>query len=110
VRDNRIKATFLGNSRDIKRLLGKLDRAELGFRVISLSDAKFSPSSPLRGLTDKQRKVLLTAFKLGYYDPPRRISSRELGKKLNIRSSTLTIHLIKAERRVLTDILSGSSE
>ncbi len=44
-------------------------------KVVSLMDAKFSPSSPLQRLTEKQRDVLIKAYKLGYYDRPRKISS-----------------------------------
>lgn len=71
-----------------------------------LADADFSPISPLNQLTEKQREVLITAYKLGYYDIPRRINSEQLAKKLNIGDSTLVEHLRKAERRLLVNIFT----
>ena len=77
----------------------------ISFNIISLADARFSPDSPLSSLTDIQTKVLKSAFDLGYYDLPKRITSDELAKKLNMRISTFVLHRIKAERRLLAKIL-----
>ena len=71
-----------------------------------LTEANFSPDSLLSKLTEKQRKVLFAAYKLGYYDLPRRINSEKLAEKLNIGNSTLGEHLRKAERRLLIHILA----
>ena len=108
IRDGRIRATFLGNVKEIRQFRRIIDKTGMPYKVISLGDAKFSPTSPLAYLTEKQRKVLIAAFNFGYYDLPKRISSEELGKKLNMRSSTLVTHRIKAERRLLVAVLKGS--
>jgi predicted DNA binding protein len=50
--------------------------------------------------------VLIAAYKLGYYDVPRRITSEELAKKLDPVKSTLSAHVRKAERRLLTEMLN----
>jgi len=50
--------------------------------------------------------VLVTSFREGYYDIPRRIESRELASKLGLKSSALIEHRRKAERRLLSSILS----
>jgi predicted DNA binding protein len=76
------------------------------YKVVSLTDARFSPNSPIARLTEKQRRVLITAYKLGYYDLPRRIGSEELARKLNLVKSTFVAHRRKAERRLLTEMLS----
>lgn len=68
-------------------------------------DAKFSKDSPLSRLTEKQRKVLVTAYRLGYYDEPRRISSLELAKRLRVNSSTLINHRRRAERHLLAELI-----
>jgi predicted DNA binding protein len=52
--------------------------------------------------------VLITAFNLGYFDRPKRISTRALAEKLDIRSSTFIAHKIKAERRLLAEVLKES--
>lgn len=108
VRDGRIKVTLLGNASAIQRFLGAFGQAGLRYKLVSLTDAKFLPNSPLSSLTDKQRKVITAAFDLGYYDLPKRIGSRELAMKLNIREQTLVIHRRKAERRLLGELLRES--
>jgi predicted DNA binding protein len=80
----------------------------LRYKVVSLTDAKFSPESPLTYLTEKQRTVLVSAFEHGYYETPRRINSQELAKELNLKSATLVEHRRKAEQRLLTQIIKES--
>jgi predicted DNA binding protein len=83
----------------------KIDYMGIRYRVVLLTDANFSPISPLNQLTEKQREVLIAAHKMGYYDIPRRITSQELGKKLGLVDSTVVEHLRKAEQRLMTQIL-----
>jgi hypothetical protein len=106
-RDGRAKLAFLGSAKQIRNHLEYLERHARGrFKVVSLTDARFAPNSPIARLTEKQRKVLITAYKLGYYDLPRRIGSEELARKLNLVKSTFVAHRRKAERRLLTEMLS----
>jgi hypothetical protein len=105
VRDGRVKLTFLGSAKQVKDYLKKVESKGLHYKLVSLTDAKFSPDSPLARLTEKQQTVLTTAFSLGYYDVPRRISSAQLARKLNLVSSTLVAHRRKAERRLIADVL-----
>lgn len=106
--DGRLKATFLGSAKEVRGVLDSLEKAALHYKVLSLTDARFSPGSPLSSLTEKQRKVILSAFDLGYYDVPRRVSSEELAKRLNIREPTLVMHRRKAERRLLAALVRES--
>ena len=48
---------------------------------------------------------MVTAYRLGYYDLPRRISSQQLASKLNVGSSTLINHRRRAERRLLAEMI-----
>ncbi len=105
VSDGRIKMGFLGTAKQIKRVLQVFENSGPRYKVVSLTDAKFSLNSPLSYLTDKQRKVLITAHNLGYYDVPRRIRSDKLASILNIRNPTFVMHRRKAEKRLLDEIL-----
>jgi predicted DNA binding protein len=105
IREGKVKVTFLGTASQIKKALEGLQRLGRRYKIISLTDAKFSLDSPLNALTDKQRKVLLTAYKMGYYNLPRKISSEQLAKKLNIHKTALVTHRRKAELRILTQML-----
>lgn len=106
-KDGKLQLTFLGSSSQIRRYLVNLGKqSRLKYRVVTLTDAKFAPDSPIGRLTDKQRRVLITAYKLGYYDVPRRISTEAVARRLNLVKSTFSAHVRKAERRLLTEMLS----
>jgi predicted DNA binding protein len=106
IKDGRIKASFLGTAQQIKQLLQLLRKSGFQFKIVSISDAKFSPNSPLGFLTEKQQKVLITAYRLGYYDIPKKTNTNEIAEKLHIRGSTAVRHREKAERKLLSALLA----
>lgn len=65
---------------------------------------------PLAQLTDRQREVIQTAYDAGYYDVPRSASTEQLASRLGIDPSTVSEHLQRAERNLLTDHLSERTE
>jgi HTH DNA binding domain len=107
-RKGELRLTFIGTSKQLKRLLNLERNPQFRHKVVSLTDARFRLDSPVAGLTEMQRKVLITAFRLGYYDVPRRVSSLELAKRLNLAKSTFSTHVRKAEGRVLREVLGAS--
>ena len=106
LKDGKIRITLLGDNKQVKEILGYLEEMRFRYRIVSLMDAKFSPTSPVSRLTDKQREALILAFRLGYFDTPRKISSEQLAEKLGIVHSTLAVHLRRAERRLLSETLN----
>jgi hypothetical protein len=106
IKDRRIKASFLGTSQQIKQLLQLLRKSGFQYKIVSISDAKFSPNSPLGLLTEKQLNVLITAYKLGYYDIPKKTNTDKIAEKLHIRGSTVVRHREKAEKRLLSVLLA----
>lgn len=107
IQNGKLKLSFVGKSGEIKKLLARIQKQGLTYRILSLSDAKFSPESPLAKLTDKQRKILVSAYNLGYYDIPRKVDSEELARKLNLVRSTVAEHLRKAELRLVSEAVSS---
>jgi predicted DNA binding protein len=99
------RVTMLGNTRQIHKVLQDTRRAGVAYKIVSLSDAKFSAASLLGLLTGKQREAISTSFELGYYDIPRKAGSDEIAKKLGIRNPTFVAHRRKAELRLLTEIM-----
>ena len=97
----KLTISFLGSEQQVGEFIKKITALGIRHKVVLLTEANFSPDSPLGKLTEKQREVLIAAYKLGYYDIPRRINSEKLAKKLNIGSATLGEHLRKAEQRLL---------
>ncbi len=107
IKEGKLRITFLGNLVQVKRFLHRTEIMRVRHKIVSLTDAKYSQESPLSRLTEKQRKILIAAYKQGYYDLPRKINSEQLAKKLDVVSSTLVEHLRKAERRLLIGMLDS---
>jgi len=107
VRDGKIRVTLVGDTDQIKAFL-ETTATGVNYKVLSLTDAKFSPNSPISRLTDKQQEAISLAFRLGYFDTPRKVSADELAKKLGLSSSTLAVHLRRAEHRLLAEMLNES--
>ncbi|MGO8805698.1 MAG: helix-turn-helix domain-containing protein [Candidatus Bathyarchaeia archaeon] len=103
VKDGKVRVTLVGDSEQVKALL---ENRGVNYKVLSLTDAKFSPNSPISRLTEKQQEAISLAFRLGYFDTPRKISADELAQKLGLSSSTLAVHLRRAERRLLAEMLN----
>lgn len=106
VRDGHFRFTFVGTVSEGQQLIESFRRSRIRHRIISASDARFDPDSPLNALTDRQYKVLRMAFQLGYFDRPRRVSSRELARRVGVSTSTLVNHRLKAERRLLQAVMN----
>jgi len=105
IKNGKARITFVGNSAAVRALLAMMKRVGVRTRVALNVEGNFAASSPLNHLTRRQREVIISAFKLGYYDVPKRINTKELAKRLNIRGSTVAMHRIKAERRLLAELL-----
>lgn len=106
VNEGKMKLAILGSVKQLRCALENFKKAKVHFKVLSLTDARFASDSPLNALTEKQRRVLTAAYKLGYYDLPRRIDSEKLAKKLDVKRATLVVHRRKAEKRVFSKMFS----
>jgi predicted DNA binding protein len=105
IREGKARLSFLGNAKQIKTFLEGIERQGVKFNVVGMTDARFAKDSPLTRLTEKQRNVLVSAYRLGYYDEPRKISSLDLARRMKIGSSTLINHRRRAERRLLKELI-----
>ena len=105
IREGKLELTYLGSPKEVSAVLRFLRKNGIHFKVRLISDAKFSATSPLNSLTDKQRKVILTAFNLGYYDIPRKIRSNELAARLGIGNPTFVMHRRKAKETPLRNLV-----
>ena len=108
IRNGKVKVTFLGSAKQVRDFIKLFEDAGIHTRIISLTDAKFPPHSPLSRLTEKQRRVLITAYTLGYYDVPKKIGLVQLAEKLDLAHSTLDVQLRRGERRLLNHIIDES--
>lgn len=56
-------------------------------------------------LTDRQREVLETAHRMGYFDHPKGANAGDVASELDIGTSTFVEHLAAAQRKLLDSIL-----
>ena len=108
--ENKIIVSFIGAQKNLLKFV-ELVKSHIGeIKNISIKQAAYQKQDILSILTKKQRKALAAAYKHGYYDIPRKISSERLSEKVSISKPTLMEHLRKAERRILVEIMTGYSE
>jgi len=107
VRGGHRLVTFIGDAAELKKLFQWLEDRGVQFDILSNSDARFSPDSVLNSLTEKQRNILTSAYANGYYSTPRKVTLDALARAQNLNKSTLAEHLLKAENRLISQILTG---
>jgi predicted DNA binding protein len=56
-------------------------------------------------LTDRQSESLCKAYQHGYYDFPKKTSSRDLARHIGVSQSTLLEHLHKAEHKIISKLV-----
>ncbi|MGM0448180.1 MAG: helix-turn-helix domain-containing protein [Methanobacteriota archaeon] len=72
------------------------------------ADTRSDPVVVDRGrLTERQREVVRTAHRLGYFEHPRGASATEVADAIGIARATFSEHLAAAQRRVFEDLVGG---
>ncbi|WP_455368132.1 helix-turn-helix domain-containing protein [[Eubacterium] cellulosolvens] len=98
-----IKVNLIGTSKSIYQFLNESEKLKnITMEIIRRSALKCIGKPRL---TRQQELILRMAIKLGYYDLPRRITNRELAKKLGLSASTVAEHLRKVENRIISDYI-----
>lgn len=96
--------SFIGNQEALSHVVGEYTDAGIPLVLQTISDYR-GPSGVLDTLTDRQREVVRTAYEMGYYEIPRRVSTVEVAAELALDQSTVSEHLQRAERNLLSAIL-----
>lgn len=103
---------------DFRTLADEIQEALGRFELQSVTQIE-QPGEPLDSgrltevlttkLREEQLEILETAYTLGYFDVPRRVSAKELAEELDIAQSTLSERLRTAERALLALIYGSNS-
>jgi predicted DNA binding protein len=101
--------SVLGDQKDLKKFIELVRPNAEKITNMSFKRAAYQKKDVLSVLTQKQRETIIAAFDHGYYDYPKKITSEELSRKVNISKGTMMEHLRKAEGRLLREILTGHS-
>jgi predicted DNA binding protein len=109
ISEEKVTASVIGENENLNKFIEMLKRNGAKILNMNITKAAYHKHNILNVLTEKQRNILITAHKHGYYDYPKRINSQQLADKVDIGKATLVQHLRKAEGRLLGEILTGYS-
>jgi len=109
VAPDKVTATMIGESENLNKFVEMIKKSGGKVLNINITKAAYQKHNLLNVLTEKQKGILITAHRHGYYKYPKKINSQELSDKVNIGKATLVQHLRKAEGRLLDEILAGYS-
>lgn len=104
--DRGVTLTIAGSQEALQRELDSYGAVDPPVTLRRLADFE-GPQGALDRLTPRQREVVETAYDLGYYDVPREATADAIAGRLDLDRSTVTEHLQRAERTLLTRLLSG---
>jgi predicted DNA binding protein len=109
VSENSLTVSMIGENENLNKFVEMIKRN--GGKIINMTIKRsaYQRQDLLSVLTEKQRNILITAHKHGYYDYPKKINSQQLSDKVDIGKATLVQHLRKAEGRLMGEILAGYS-
>ncbi len=81
----------------LTELLEKLKAAKVDVNILRLTSI-----ADVDSLTSRQRNIVEVALEEGYFDYPRRISLRNLAKRVGVSASTVSEVLRRAEKKILS--------
>jgi predicted DNA binding protein len=110
ISEDRIIVSFISSHKDMMKFV-EVVKAQIG-KIVNMTfrQSTYEKKDLLSILTGKQREIMTAAYRYGYYDIPRRISSEQLSEKVKVSRPTLLEHIRKAERTIITELLAGSSQ
>lgn len=108
--DGGLRGTVIGHDAAFRRAVEALPE-ELDIEVVSTGEYHPEAETAFATLTDRQREILATAIRAGYYDDPRRATQRDVAERLDIATGTVSEHLRRIEASVFSEyVLDGWGE
>lgn len=105
---DKMKIEVVGKEREVQKFLRYSAKLKnLPSKLLGLTSLHPRPESYLSKLTLKQRQAIIAAYGLGYYEVPRKVSSEEVARHLDVDKSTFVEHLRKAERKLVAGVMVG---
>ncbi len=102
-----IEVTMVGSHEALSERVRAYGDTGADVLVRALTDYEGPAGDPLDALTARQYEVLTTAYDLGYFEVPREATTAEVAEVLDLDSSTVREHLQRAQRNLLTSLLTG---
>lgn len=96
--------SLVGSQETIREMLRNFEAAGVVPDLHKLGEYEGGERT-LDGLTERQFEVLRTAYDMGFYEIPREATTDEIAAELGIDAATVSDHLQRAERNLLTQQL-----
>lgn len=97
---------FLMPSQNLNYIVNSLKTVMTNMEI---KTKKYEPIGDIE-LSEKEKEVLETAIRLGYFEFPRKVSLDELSKALNVSPSTLIYHLRRIEKKVMLNSVKDKEQ
>lgn len=101
VSDQGLLVSFVGSQETIRDILRHFQAAGTTPDLCRLADYEGDPDTR-DVLTDRQYEIVRTAYEMGFYEIPREASTADIAAELGLDSATVSEHLQRAERNLLT--------
>lgn len=98
--------SFVGNQEALSYVVEQYIEAGIPMDLRAMTDYH-GPSGVVDTLTDRQREVVRTAHDMGYYEIPRHVSTVDVAAELDLDQSTVSEHLQRAERNLMSSVLGA---
>lgn len=95
-----LTGSIVGTNDNINMFLSFAEEWGATYEVVSVRSYQPQVQGVLSNLTPKQFRSLQTAVRLGYFDIPRKISSRDLANELELSHATVLEHIKKGQREI----------
>jgi len=101
-----LTGSIVGTQEDLNRFLDFAREWGAEYEILSIRKYHPKMEGALKALTHRQYLCMEQAYRMGYFDSPRKVDSRRLAKAIGISHSTLLEHLRKGERTIFSILFS----
>lgn len=98
--DGARKVTIIGQEESLLELSELFDVGDTDIELVSMGPYAPEAEGVFADLTDRQREVLETALRMGYYEDPRGTTFEEIASELDIDHGTVGRHIRAIESKV----------
>ena len=100
--------SMVGSQDAIRAMLRNFEEAGVAPDLHRLGEYEGGQET-LDALTDRQLEILQTAYDMGFYEVPREASTEDIADELDLDGGTVSEHLQRAERNLLSQQLTVQS-
>lgn len=104
--DQGILLSLVGSQETIRSVLRNFEEAGVVPDLHQLGEYEGGEGT-LEALTARQLEVLQTAYDMGFYEVPREASVDDIAEEIGLDGATVSEHLQRAERNILTQQLTA---